>query len=101
MDHTRSQSSHGREFFSTRDRAICFHAISDLFADSNHVRYRAAVVGPHRDLTNHPVTDITLRRWSFLFDAFDLTALKHTRKLFFQHITRLARQYFKYVPAEH
>ncbi len=59
MDHTGRQSTHGREFFSTRDRAIGFHAIGDLFADGDNVRYLAAVVGPHRNLADHPVADIT------------------------------------------
>jgi hypothetical protein len=38
MDHARRQSSDRREFFSARDRAICFDTIGDFFADGDDVR---------------------------------------------------------------
>ena len=95
MDHAGSQPSDGREFFSTRDRAIRFHSIRDLLANRDYVRYLAAVVGPHRNLADHPMPDITFWRRRLLLDAFDLAALKDTRKLLFQHVARLAREYLK------
>src|SRR6185369_4856203 len=90
MDHARRESSDRREFFSTRDRAICFDAIGDFFAHRNYVRNLAAVVGPHRNLADHPVTNIAFWRRSFLLDALNFASFKNTRKLFFQHIARLA-----------
>src|SRR6185295_5864274 len=40
-------------------------------------------------------------RWCFLFDAFDLTAFKHARELFLEHIARLSGEHFKYILPEH
>ncbi|MNC92946.1 hypothetical protein D3C83_94700 [compost metagenome] len=56
------------------------------------MRNLAAVVGPHRDLADYPVTNVAFRRRGLLLDAFNLTALEYTRKLFRQHVARLARE---------
>src|SRR5215204_2998869 len=101
MDHAGGQASDGSEFFRARDGAICFHAIRDLLADGNYVRHLSAVVGPHRNLADHPVTNVTFGRRSFLLDAFDFTALEYTLKLFRQHVARLAREYFEDVLAQY
>src|SRR5262245_31302812 len=101
MDHTRREATDSRELLGACDCTIRFHSIRDFLANSDHVADLAGVVGPHRDLADHPMADVALWRWSFLFDALDLTTLEHARKLFCQHVARLAREHVEHVLAEH
>ena len=101
MDHARRQASDRGKFLRASDGAICFHSIGDFLADSNDVRDLSAVVGPHRDLADDPVPDVTFWRWRFLLDALDLTALKHAREFLLQHVAWLAREHVENVLAEH
>ncbi len=61
----------------------------------------AGRVGPHRNLADHPVTDVALLRKRLLVDALDFAALENTFELFLEHVTRLARQNVKYIFTQH
>src|ERR1043165_413504 len=101
MDHARCETANGGEFLCAGDGAICLHPIRDFLANSDDVTDFAGVVGPHRNLTDDPVSDIAFGRWSLLIDAFDLATFKYPCELFLQHIAGLSREDFKNILAEH
>src|SRR5882724_10400377 len=75
------------------DGLVCLDARRDVLAKGNYMRNLVLVIGPHRNLAYKPITVLSFRGQTLLFETFNRARVKGSAKLLFQLFTRLTCQY--------